>query len=159
MRRPIVLSSILTALIGVQLQELGVVAIDAPSVSASSSYSWTLYHAMASPGHEPVFETRGTVTLSVPEGSATVELQLNNDNDTSKTVIDQLKANISTNIASKMYQLKLVADSNDQATTPILTTVPACQVLRANFRCVFLTGLVGSNVTAVDLVSCIVSIS
>jgi hypothetical protein len=89
--------------------------------------TWNLYHSLNG-GRD--FSRRGSITLSVgsEEGSEEVELTVQNDNST---------LNDETFLAAKqpgtMYQLKLV-EGDDLSSNFLLTSVPACQLLRANFR-------------------------
>jgi len=61
-----------------------------------------------------------------------VEMTITNDNSTlTKDAYKAAKA------PGAMYQLKLEEDGGSPDTF-VLTTVPGCQLLRANFRCVYL---------------------
>lgn len=96
--------------------------------------SWTLYHAVVSSSQAAVFEKRASITLSIPEGSSAAAIDIHNlEATTSSNVMNQL-IDVET---PKLYQLKLVADKDSSSARPLLTTVPTCQVLRANFRYVF----------------------
>jgi len=88
-----------------------------------ASKSWTLYHSFNG-GVD--FAPRGTVKLSIVDDSE-VNLEVENTADClTEAAIESL-------LQQKWYQLKLVEDNNDEA-PPILTSVPSCQVRRANFR-------------------------
>lgn len=80
----------------------------------SQKKTWTLYHAWK--GHD--FTKRGQVSLSLDQDEPTLLVQ--NDVKAPSLPIEAL------------YQLKLVEDGNESVYT--LTSVPACQVHRANFR-------------------------
>ncbi|GKY98941.1 hypothetical protein MPSEU_000849900 [Mayamaea pseudoterrestris] len=99
---------------------------------SSESLSWTLYHAVVTPNQEPNFEKRSSITLKVPEESLAAVLEIENEQATqsSNKVMEQLLTNVD---APKLYQVKLVSD-DDASRHPVVTSVPACQVLRANFR-------------------------
>lgn len=90
--------------------------------------TWSLYHSL---NGGQAFSRRATVKLSVGNeegGSNEVELVVNNDNST---------LNDETFMAAKqpgaMYQLKLV-EGDDLSSNFLLTSVPACHLLRASFR-------------------------
>lgn len=87
--------------------------------------TWSLYHSLNG-GQD--FSVRATVVLSVETESKGVEISVKNDNST---------LNDETFLAAKqpgaMYQLKLV-EGDDLSSNFLLTSVPACQILRANFR-------------------------
>jgi hypothetical protein len=119
----------------------------APFTTASVGRSWTLYHAIVDGISEPEFTVRGQVTLSLKDpnevstkkdkklsaikGKDTdspfrVELQHTEEKIPPDFMQQILKENA-------FYQLKLVP--NDSRSAPsILSTVPACQLRRANFR-------------------------
>ena len=84
-------------------------------VSAASEKSWTLYHAWK--GHD--FSKRGKVRLTLDD-SKLPTLTVENVQQAKDLPLDSL------------YQLKLVEDGTKNVYT--LTSVPACQVHRANFR-------------------------
>jgi hypothetical protein len=105
---------------------------------AAAQKSWTLFHSTTSPADpsksaydvDQGFRKRGRVHLSV-EGMREVRLTLENDPGTTQ--------GFSTD---GWYKLLLVPDDDNQASTSsqvshvdgVETTVPACQVRRANFR-------------------------
>ena len=97
------------------------------SAEAPIRLSWSLQHAVVSAGQEPQFERRGYVTLTVPQDSVTAALEIENEDVSVAKVSEQL-LDVNT---PKLYQLRLISDTSDRY---VLTTVPACQVLRANFR-------------------------
>ncbi len=81
--------------------------------------SWTLFHKTG----DQLFQPRGHVVMEVSENGG-LELKIDNDsNDGLLTPAD---------IDAPWYQLKLVPD--DKSSAPVVTTVPACLVRRANFR-------------------------
>jgi hypothetical protein len=86
--------------------------------------TWTLYHSLNG-GQD--FSRRASVVLSVSEDDNGADFSIVNDNST---------LNDATFLAAKsagaMYQLKLA--EGDDSSNFLLTTVPACQLLRANFR-------------------------
>ena len=86
-------------------------------VCSNNEKSWTLYHAWK--GHD--FTKRGKISLKLVESVPT--LTIDNLEDTKKSIppLDDL------------YQLKLVQDGTKN-NVYTLTSVPACQVHRANFR-------------------------
>jgi hypothetical protein len=92
--------------------------------------SWTLYHAIVTSNHEASFERRGSITLSIPDTGTTAVLEMENLDLSANTAVTEQLLDVTT---PKLYQLKLVSD-NDSSLPPIVTTVPACQVLRANLR-------------------------
>lgn len=89
--------------------------------------TWTLYHSMNPKLGDAGFTQRGTVTLQVAtdDGDAA---QLTAEN-TALTA-----ENVATMMASGWYQVKLVENGSSSAAVPVMTTVPACQLRRANFR-------------------------
>jgi hypothetical protein len=119
----------------------------APFTTAAVGRSWTLYHAVVDGTSEPDFTVRGQVTLSLKdpnEVSAKKDKKLSaikgKDNDSPFQVeLQHTEEKISSDFMQQIlkedsfYQLKLVP--NDSRSAPsILSTVPACQVRRANFR-------------------------
>ncbi|GAX17993.1 hypothetical protein FisN_18Hh206 [Fistulifera solaris] len=135
----------------------------APFTTASVGRSWTLYHAIVDGISEPEFTVRGQVTLSLKDpnevstkkdkklsaikGKDTdspfrVELQHTEEKIPPDFMQQILKENA-------FYQLKLVP--NDSRSAPsILSTVPACQLRRANFRDEFVVTL-GSDAQAISM--------
>lgn len=96
--------------------------------------SWTLYHSVSSPTTSgggtstsaPSLERRGRVRLTVARGSdATIVVE--NDPHSLKTGF---------NASSGWYRLTLVPDDDDDNDNKdgVATTVPVCQLRRANFR-------------------------
>jgi hypothetical protein len=86
------------------------------STDAASLQTWNLYHSIPS---LQVREQRGTITLN-EDGS----LQVSNHNDKNSPVVSALGHGM-------LYQLQLESAEDRVLAT---TSVPACQVLRANFR-------------------------
>ena len=83
--------------------------------------SWQLLHSLDS---GKTFSTRGTVSLALND-AGDVEISVANaDNSLDLQAVNSL--------AGGLYQVKLMRD-NDESTA-VLTSVPACQVRRANFR-------------------------
>ena len=80
----------------------------------SSKKTWTLYHAWK--GHD--FSKRGSITLTLENSVPTLSVE----NVASATHLP----------SEDLYQLKLVEDGKEDSYT--LTSVPACEVHRANFR-------------------------
>lgn len=92
--------------------------------------TWTLYHSLNG-GQD--FSKRSTIVLSVdPETDGTVDLSITNDNSTlNEETFQAVRA------AGSLYQLKLVDGSsrgNDISNNFVLSSVPGCQLVRANFR-------------------------
>lgn len=84
----------------------------------ASKKTWTLYHAWK--GHD--FSKRGSITLTLENSVPTLSVE----NVASATHLP----------SEDFYQLKLVEDGKEDSYT--LTSVPSCQVHRANFRYVAL---------------------
>lgn len=119
----------------------------APLVSASARRSWTLYHSVLDGKSEPDFTVRGQITLTLKDPS---EVEIKKDKKLSilkgkhsdspfKVELEHKDENVAADFLQQIlkedsfYQLKLV--SNDSRSAPsIITTVPACQLRRANFR-------------------------
>jgi hypothetical protein len=81
--------------------------------------AWQLLHSLDS---GKTFTERGTVSLDLNEDGQ-VDIKLDHtDNCLDLEAVNALSS-------TGLYQVKLVKDS-----TEILTSVPACQVRRANFR-------------------------
>ena len=97
------------------------------TAEAPIKLSWSLHHAVVTADQEPRFERRGAITLTVPQDSVTATLQIENEDVSASKVAEQL-LDIDT---PKLYQIRLISNNDDRY---VLTTVPACQVLRANFR-------------------------
>ena len=95
--------------------------------ASPTSKTWTLHHAVFDDEHAPVFVPRGRIRLSL------------DDNNELKATLEHEAEVLDRDLAESLrndrawYQLKLVSD-DDTKSEPILTTVPACQVRRANFR-------------------------
>ena len=86
--------------------------------------TWTLYHSMNPKLGDAGFTQRGTVTLQADGDAA----QLTAEN-TALTA-----ENVATMMSSGWYQVKLVENGSSSTAVPVMTTVPACQLRRANFR-------------------------
>ena len=97
-------------------------------VAQALDKTWTLYHSWNG-GQD--FARRASVLLSIDPDTDGVALSITNDNST---------VNKESYLAAKetgaMYQLKLVEDSGaaDNGDSFVLSSVPGCQLLRANFR-------------------------
>lgn len=87
----------------------------------AASKSWQLLHSLNS---GKTFTERGTVSLALNEAG---EVEINVEN--AENCLDLQAVN---SLTGGLYQVKLVKD-NDESTA-VLTSVPACQVRRANFR-------------------------
>lgn len=94
--------------------------------AATLEKSWTLYHSVNG-GQD--FSKRASVVLSVdPETDGSVDLSITNDNSTlNQETFNAVRAE------GSMYQLKLV-EGDGESDDFILSSVPGCQLLRANFR-------------------------
>jgi hypothetical protein len=95
--------------------------------------SWALLHSTTDlAGGDEAFRRRGRIQLSVESGKD-AKLELENDPDAMKEFRDQ-----------GWYRLKLVPEQRESSTSAELggveTTVPACQLRRANFRYVAALG-------------------
>jgi len=97
---------------------IAVIAAD----SSATSKSWTLHHSFDS---GQTFTERGTLTLgfNTDKVDSSLEMKLENNKD----CIDIG----STNLQSELYQLKITSNTAD---AEIVTSVPACQIRRANYR-------------------------
>ena len=130
----------------VALAVLAAVLPYAAAAAEPSPKSWTLYHAILKDDAEPSFVPRGTVKLSLKSddakssGTKKKKMPLGVQDDLPYGLTLEHKENVLSpeflNALlddSAMYQLKLVSDDSPNA-VPVITTVPACQVRRANFR-------------------------
>lgn len=95
--------------------------------------SWALLHSTTDlAGGDETFRRRGRIELTVESGKD-AKLELENDPDAMKEFRDQ-----------GWYRLKLVPEQRDSSTSAefdgVETTVPACQLRRANFRYVTVLG-------------------
>jgi hypothetical protein len=96
--------------------------------------SWALLHSTTGgrAGEDESFRRRGRVQLTV-EGGKDAKIELENDPDAMKGFRDQ-----------GWYRLRLVPERGDSSAPAELdgveTTVPACQLRRANFRYVSVLG-------------------
>jgi len=126
--------------------------------------SWTLYHAIVRDGDSaaPVFVPRGRVTLSLkddksegatagdgattPTTTATAAAKkklrfgaMDPDASPFRVTLQHEENVIAPDFVKQLlepnawYQLKLVPD-DDPTAVPVITTIPACEVRRANFR-------------------------
>lgn len=91
--------------------------------------TWTLYHSTDPSKGEQGFAKRGIVTLQPADNE--IKLSVENDPDClSQKDLEEM-------MMSGWYQVKLVENGPDaKSVVPVMTTVPACTVRRANFRCV-----------------------
>jgi hypothetical protein len=104
--------------------------------------SWTLFHSFGGGGANKGpsdFTKRGTISLSIDENaagiakdpSAAVTMTIENDVEFSPTDVQAM-------LEHGWYQLKIVPndkDSKSATSVPaVRTSVPACQLRRANFR-------------------------
>lgn len=87
--------------------------------------TWTLYHSVDPNLGEKGFSKRGVLTLEPQDNE--INLTIANDDDSLAA------ENVKAMMASGWYQIKLVEDGK-KAPVPVKTTVPACQLRRANFR-------------------------
>jgi len=88
----------------------------------SSERSWTLSHAVTTPSDStPVFQKRGTVELSLQESDPPLLFSI-----ADQSAVDSKK------ILEKDAYYHLELKSKDGV--PLVATVPACQLRRANFR-------------------------
>ncbi len=87
----------------------------------TANKSWELLHSLDS---GKSFSSRGTVSLALNDAGE-VEISVAN----ADSCLDLQTVN---SLAGGLYQIKLIKD-NDESTA-VLTSVPACQVRRANFR-------------------------
>lgn len=89
--------------------------------SCIASKSWQLLHSLDS---GKTFTERGTVFLALTDAG---EVEINVAN--ADNCLDLQSIN---SLIGGLYQVKLVKDQDES--TAVLTSVPACQVRRANFR-------------------------
>lgn len=91
------------------------------SVTVSGDKSWSLFHSFDS---GKTFTERGTLSLRLTE-EGQVEAKVEHSSNAGLE-LDQVNA-----LAAKnLYQLKLTTSTGEE----VITSVPACQVRRANFR-------------------------
>lgn len=96
-------------------------------VASDLRRTWTLYHSADPKQGESGFSKRGVLTLEPGENEVYLSIE-NHDNSFSSQDLETM-------MASGWYQLRLVEDgSADKKIPPVVTTVPACQVRRSNFR-------------------------
>lgn len=101
--------------------------------------SWTLFHSFG--GTVTDFTKRGTIYLSVDENAAgvakdpaaAVTMRIENE------VVGFSPADVEAMLEHGWYQLKIVPDDKDSSKSSssvpaVRTSVPACQLRRANFR-------------------------
>jgi hypothetical protein len=92
--------------------------------------TWTLYHSTDPSKGEEGFTKRGIVSLDPGENE--IKLSVNNDEGCFS------ESDLENMMASGWYQVKLVENGADsKSIAPVMTTVPACTVRRANFWYVF----------------------
>jgi hypothetical protein len=103
-----------------------------PHVAAAEALhrTWTLYHSLDPKLGAAGFTKRGVVTLTSSD-DATDGLQLTVEND-EEAALEALS--ISQMMESGWYQLQLVEEGSPSSVVPVQTTIPACQLRRANFR-------------------------
>ena len=119
---------------------LALVAVTAAEAETDSNKtlqkSWTLFHSFGDAVTD--FTKRGTIRLSVDENaagiakdpSAAVTMEIENDVEFSPADVEKL-------LEHGWYQLKIVPDDKDSKSSSVpavRTSVPACQLRRANFR-------------------------
>lgn len=92
--------------------------------------TWTLYHSVNPKLGAKGFTKRGVVTLEPSDDNQVQLTVVNDENSLTAKDIDSM-------MASGWYQVKLVEDKAQDGATPVMTTVPACQMRRSNFRYVF----------------------
>jgi len=91
------------------------------TAAVAAQKSWTLWHSFDS---GKTFTERGVLTLGLLEEDGTLEMKLKQQ-ENCVVVADPLK------LQSELYQLKIISSTDEME---ILTSVPACQIRRANFR-------------------------
>lgn len=125
------------------------VTADATTTTTKRTKSWTLYHRIASlesssanRDDNPLadWSVRGTIELSIdPSSDETMALEMSNGAD----ALTETVANaIASSAPNDLYQLKLLQNdsgngsgsSSSRSEREIFTSVPACNVRRANFR-------------------------
>ena len=105
------------------------------AVKADTTFlkTWSLYHSLDG-GKD--FVRRGQIRMGAvavdsdnlsTEGALELTIEQDDDENLTMESIQQL-------IGIRLYQLKLVEDGNEASV--VLTSVPACHLRRANFRCV-----------------------
>ena len=104
------------------------ILLASPNARASTK-SWKLFHSTSVTG---TYVPRGTVTLSLSSSKdAESPVQLNVLNEEDAFTVEMVNEMISQE--GVLYHLKLVEEGADNPTA-IITTVPACQLRRSNFR-------------------------
>jgi hypothetical protein len=110
-----------------------------PHVAAAAEglhRTWTLYHSLDPKLGAAGFTKRGVVTLTSGSSQETTDgIQLTIEND-EEAALEALS--ISQMMESGWYQLQLVEEGSK--VVPVQTTIPACQLRRANFRYVSFEG-------------------
>jgi hypothetical protein len=109
-----------------------VAAAEAAADNQTLQKSWTLLHSF---GGSTDFTKRGTISLSIDETAATpadpaaaVTMDIANE-------VEFTPADVQAMLEHEWYQLKIVPDGKDSKSVPaVRTSVPACQLRRANFR-------------------------
>lgn len=133
------------------------------ATEGAATRSWTLYHSVYKihednrPAEdEPTFEPRARITLQVESDGPIDKVNVSmiaiptavsiDEPDTKNAETIEENAQPVLKLSGKQvqamlragwYQLKLVPDDrngNQDAATPVITTVPACLLRRANFR-------------------------
>ena len=115
------------------------------AVQATSPQSWTLHHAIIdASGQVSDFTVRGKMTLSLKtdnskdNSSATKPVGVK-ENSPFELTLESGDSAVTPQFVQSLleknafYQLKLVPDKDPNA-LPVITTVSACEVRRANFR-------------------------
>jgi hypothetical protein len=100
--------------------------------------SWTLLHSFGANNSD--FTKRGTIRLSIDEAAAAAGTA----NDPAAAVTMEIEnlteftpADVQAMLEHGWYQLKIVPDDNKDSSSSVpavRTSVPACQLRRANFR-------------------------
>jgi hypothetical protein len=147
-----------SALAGCSLLAMLFGSIDAAGVSPKS---WTLYHAtLGESGSAPAFVKRGRIQLALKDDDddssqeePKMPVGVKDAQPSAFALTIEHETNALTDALTKsllvdnaMYQLKLVADDGS---LPVLTSVPACHVRRANFRYVLCFVIDCSNMCVV----------
>jgi hypothetical protein len=103
--------------------------------------SWTLLHSFGAGAGASDFTKRGTIRLSIDEAAAAAGTA----NDPAAAVTMEIEnqveftpADVQAMLEHGWYQLKIVPDDNKDSSSSsvpaVRTSVPACQLRRANFR-------------------------
>jgi hypothetical protein len=130
-----------TARFGLLLLALvAVTAADTFESNKTLQKSWTLLHSFGDATAKSDFTKRGTIRLSIDENAAGAST------DPAKAVTIEIENEVEFSVADVeamlehgWYQLKIVPDddtkdSKSSKVPAVRTSVPACQLRRANFR-------------------------